>query len=517
MRKMQNLVAIMVSPKVGAKKGESVNDAAKRELCEESGLEEKKHRLKFLPKTLINEVNGGGNIATQYLVAVLPSTADEFNAINNFTFDVEEITWVRFLPIDQAMTLLKPARGKALQDALIASKLALQPAVETVKSVEIGKPGRLNIQLISVSQATENTEYKMSTVPTTTTAKVELKESVNKTDKTDKVSWAVKKNKLKKEIWERKKSALAIGDKSGEIDTVCNCQLCLSIGLGSRPPEARLRSQGKDKIKIKSQTKTERKINSTADTITTGVTDAEEIVSGRLKWLSKAASWLLRHQLQTVEFNLGASDEGYVAVDTLLKTATMTPRQGEAPVTLDEIKLIVAIDDKTRFKLKEVDGIWFIRANQGHSKPKLSTDQVEAAANQSNNFLCDEKMLTKITTPLPVCVHGTTRSALKLIMESGGLSAMGRLHVHFASSADTAVVKSGMRKDCSVKIYLNMALAMADGIEFFLSDNGVILSRGAIESVTNGGFIPRKYFSSIQTDRKKSAKADKSVSNLVDE
>jgi 2'-phosphotransferase len=57
-----------------------------------------------------------------------------------------------------------------------------------------------------------------------------------------------------------------------------------------------------------------------------------------------------------------------------------------------------------------------------------------------------------------------------------GLSPMGRKHVHFAKgdSTDQTVI-SGMRQTASVKIYIDMASAMEDGIEFFESDNGVIL------------------------------------------
>ena len=70
-----------------------------------------------------------------------------------------------------------------------------------------------------------------------------------------------------------------------------------------------------------------------------------------------------------------------------------------------------------------------------------------------------------------------------------------RMNTYFDSSfvfSDGAVV-SGARSSSDVLIYIDMPLAMSDGIQFFKSSNGVILTRGLRDS----GILPPKYFSSV--------------------
>ena len=50
-------------------------------------------------------------------------------------------------------------------------------------------------------------------------------------------------------------------------------------------------------------------------------------------------------------------------------------------------------------------------------------------------------------------------------------------------------VISGMRGDCDVKIYVDLAAAVADGLAFFESANGVVLCAG-----DQRGFLPPRYF-----------------------
>ena len=66
---------------------------------------------------------------------------------------------------------------------------------------------------------------------------------------------------------------------------------------------------------------------------------------------------------------------------------------------------------------------------------------------------------------------------------------MKRKHIHIAESDDA---KSGKRLTCNVKILINMELAMNDGIKFYRSENGVILTEGD----QNGLLLP-KYFLDI--------------------
>jgi 2'-phosphotransferase len=151
--------------------------------------------------------------------------------------------------------------------------------------------------------------------------------------------------------------------------------------------------------------------------------------------------------------------EGYVRLDDLLKHSELAVLNR---VTYTQIEDIVATNEKKRYALKTENNVAFIRANQGHSK-------------DVGRKLDDEQHLTKITIPYEVCVHGTNRKAVSSIMKDG-LSPMERKHVHFAKGdGDSSEVISGMRQNSSVKIYIDMARAMEDGIEFYESDNGVIL------------------------------------------
>ena len=49
-----------------------------------------------------------------------------------------------------------------------------------------------------------------------------------------------------------------------------------------------------------------------------------------------------------------------------------------------------------------------------------------------------------------------------------------------------------MRSSSDVRIYIDVAKAMQDGIEFYLSENGVILSQG------KDGVIAPKYFTRVE-------------------
>lgn len=67
---------------------------------------------------------------------------------------------------------------------------------------------------------------------------------------------------------------------------------------------------------------------------------------------------------------------------------------------------------------------------------------------------------------------------------------MRRNHVHFAVGLPASKeIISGMRSFCEVYIYLNVDLALKDGIKLYESSNGVILSPG-----NQKGLIESKYF-----------------------
>lgn len=70
---------------------------------------------------------------------------------------------------------------------------------------------------------------------------------------------------------------------------------------------------------------------------------------------------------------------------------------------------------------------------------------------------------------------------------------MTRNHIHFASELpNKKSVISGARKNAEVFIYVNLDKALVDGIKFFKSANGVILSPG-----NHSGVLETKYFLKI--------------------
>ena len=68
---------------------------------------------------------------------------------------------------------------------------------------------------------------------------------------------------------------------------------------------------------------------------------------------------------------------------------------------------------------------------------------------------------------------------------------MSRNHIHFAKHKN---LSSGIRRNAEVYIYIDIEKAMKDGIKFYESDNGVILSPGVGEK----GVIDSKYFSKVE-------------------
>lgn len=176
--------------------------------------------------------------------------------------------------------------------------------------------------------------------------------------------------------------------------------------------------------------------------------------------ISKALSYLLRHG--AVKEKLNIDGDGYVAVEEILKHNRLKSHQA----TLGDIERIVANNDKQRFHLANNK----ICANQGHSLQVGEDSMV---------------LLNKETIPGEV-YHGTYKQKLPLIMQTG-LNKMTRNHIHFTTSGGI----SGIRKSANVLIYIDTAKCLAEGIQFYQSKNGVILSSG------NNGVIEAKYFLKI--------------------
>ncbi|KAI9344310.1 phosphotransferase KptA/Tpt1 [Obelidium mucronatum] len=182
---------------------------------------------------------------------------------------------------------------------------------------------------------------------------------------------------------------------------------------------------------------------------------------------SKTLSYILRHGAAKEGIPIRA--DGNVLVSDLIKHKKFRGKK------LEDFQLAVASNDKQRYTLTNEDGQWLIRANQGHSlKVEVELEEI------------------KDPSEIPVVVHGTYHRFWSAI-EREGLKTMNRNHIHFAvgKPGESGVI-SGMRSSSQILIYVNIPLAMAEGIKFYRSANNVILSKGI-----NGVILP-KYFAEVE-------------------
>lgn len=110
----------------------------------------------------------------------------------------------------------------------------------------------------------------------------------------------------------------------------------------------------------------------------------------------------------------------------------------------------------------------------------------------------DESGMTKITdaSRYHVVCHGTEAQHVSSIINKG-LSRMTRNHIHFTPTDKHKGTVSGFRNRSEVLVYIDLDKALKDGVQFFLSKNGVILSAGLNQS----GYLPKTYFKKIVNRR----------------
>ncbi|KZF22215.1 hypothetical protein L228DRAFT_148639 [Xylona heveae TC161] len=223
--------------------------------------------------------------------------------------------------------------------------------------------------------------------------------------------------------------------------------------------------------------------------------------------VSKAISWLLRHGAEKEGLKLDA--HGYLNVADLLAWRKLK----SLGVTLDELKHIVADNDKQRFSMISVptapvrDTQGVETHNSAGENPALTGDpnfpsSFMIRANQGHSIRVDSsKLLAPITEEdiPPVAVHGTTHAAWPVILSSGGLQRMNRTHIHFARGlpGGSDRVISGMRRDSQVLIYVNVKAALQSGIKWWQSENEVILTEG-----DEKGCLPLKFFEKVEERQK---------------
>ncbi|TRM65404.1 KptA family-domain-containing protein [Schizophyllum amplum] len=189
--------------------------------------------------------------------------------------------------------------------------------------------------------------------------------------------------------------------------------------------------------------------------------------------LSKTLSYILRHGAQ--KEGIPIRPDGYVKVDDLMKNNRLKSQS----LTLETLQQIVKDDAKQRYDLVlEEPSTWLIKARQGHSIQEVKLEL--------------KPILSSADIPTGIAVHGTMNDAWNAISKQG-LSKMKRNHIHLAQGVGGDNVISGMRKSCQVFIYVDVDRAIAAGIRFFLSDNGVVLTEGDEQ-----GHLPRKFFSKVE-------------------
>uniref|UniRef100_A0A1A8JJN2 2'-phosphotransferase n=2 Tax=Nothobranchius TaxID=28779 RepID=A0A1A8JJN2_NOTKU len=190
--------------------------------------------------------------------------------------------------------------------------------------------------------------------------------------------------------------------------------------------------------------------------------------------LSKSLTYVLRHGARTMGLHMGT--DGFLFLEDLLAHSQFRS------YTIEDVKRVVATDDKQRFKLLShpENGRLQIRANQGHS---VQVTDLE---------------LKPVLAGSPDCpveaVHGSYLHNWSAIKQQG-LSRMSRTHIHLAPGlpGEEGVI-SGMRGNCDLAVFIDVSKALADGIEFFWSENGVLLTAGNAE----GKLLPKYFIQAVR-------------------
>ena len=163
--------------------------------------------------------------------------------------------------------------------------------------------------------------------------------------------------------------------------------------------------------------------------------------------LSVFISLILRHKPE--EIGIALDKHGWANVKELIAGINNTGRK----IDMETLEEIVRTDNKGRYSFNENKTL--IRANQGHS---IHVD-VEL----------------KEVTPPDILYHGTATKSLDGIKQQG-IKSMSRLYVHLSKVLETAI-KVGDRHGKCVVLAIDTKRMFDDGIKFYLSENGVWLTK----------------------------------------
>jgi 2'-phosphotransferase len=173
---------------------------------------------------------------------------------------------------------------------------------------------------------------------------------------------------------------------------------------------------------------------------------------------SKTLSSILRHR---------ATREGiHIRPDGFCKLQDVLEVTGIAAA---DIVRIVRDNNKGRFQTKNIASIAHIRACEGHSMDAVKDDALLRQMHLSDRNIPS------------VCVHGTSRASLPFIQMEGLKPGGGqdtRLHIHFSPHGPRDPKSVVFKKGAEMGIWIDLRKALSEGIPFYMSDNGVILTRG---------------------------------------
>lgn len=170
---------------------------------------------------------------------------------------------------------------------------------------------------------------------------------------------------------------------------------------------------------------------------------------------SKFISKILRHEPPEYPIRVNRKG-GWVKISELLPVAG---------ITMEDLEEIVATDEKKRYSFNSDKTC--VRANQGHS--------------------IDVDMGFEPQEPPEVLYHGTGQQNLGsirkegLVLKPSGPGKKPRQYVHLSKDVPTAV-NVGHRKGKVMVLLVRSGQMFRDGYEFFLSENGVWLTKAVPSS-----------------------------------
>ena len=189
-----------------------------------------------------------------------------------------------------------------------------------------------------------------------------------------------------------------------------------------------------------------------------------------LRKVSKTLCNILRWTARHVGLNI--TSDGFVDVQDLLEC-------GRFPsTTTDDLHTICKEDDKMRFEMSRdpTDGKWKIRATNGHGIPGVNAVSKQLTTNDKVGCV----------------VHVTGWCAIQNIARNG-LRKFKRNHIHFVARQPTrGETVAGVRHGVDFCVYVDAGKAIEDGIPFWVTRNGVIVSEGDKQ-----GCIPLRYIIKI--------------------